>query len=252
MLNDGLRTDYDRIAGMYDIDRAHWDIPPDPLVASLLDEGRTGISVLDVGCGTGLYLCAQREHFRGSPVGWLGVDPSAQMLLNAAMKAPDLPLSQGRAEALPVRDAAADHVYSSFAFHHFTDKEKALDEIERVVRPGGSFRMRNMDPWGQPNWWLYQNFARTRENDEKRFWPASRIEAALQRRGFHVDAEVDVEHVSRTAADVLEEAERRVISQLVILDDESFEAGIARLRAIPPDTSIPYEHAGLDVVARKR
>lgn len=249
---DALRTDYDRIAGLYDIDRAHWNIPADPLVASLLDDGKTEIKVLDVGCGTGLYLRAQREHFAGSPVSWYGVDASMQMLSNATTKAPGLPLSQGRAEALPIRTSTIDHMYSSFAFHHFIDKEAAIDEIERVVRAGGSFRMRNMDPWGQPNWWLYQHFDGTWDNDQKRFWPASRIQVALEQRGFEVEVRVSVEHVSRTAADALEEAERRVISQLAILDDESFDTGIKRLRALPANQSIPYQRAGIDVIARKR
>ena len=249
---DALRTDYDRIAGLYDIDRAHWDIPPDPLVASVLADGRTEIRVLDVGSGTALYLCAQREYFAGSPVTWYGVDPSSQMLAGARTKARDLPLSQGCAEALPVRTAAIDHVYSSFAFHHFVDKEAALDEIERVLRTAGSFRMRNMDPWGQPNWWLYQLFDGTWDSDQKRFWPASRIQAALEHRAFEVEMKVNVEHVSRTAGDALEEAERRVISQLAILDDESFDAGIERLRALPANQAIPYDRAGIDVIARKR
>lgn len=250
-MTDTLRTDYERIARLYDIDRAHWDIPTDPIVASLLDDDGAGIRVLDVGCGTGLYLCAQREHFVGSPIMWHGIDASAQMLSHAATKAPDLPLAQARAEALPVRTGTVDYVYSSFAFHHFADKEAALDEIDRVIRARGSFRMRNMDPWDQPNWWLYKYFDGTWDNDEKRFWPASRIQAALERRGFEVDASVNIEHVSRTAADALEEAERRVISQLAILDDESFGGGIERLRTLPADQSIPYDRAGLTVVARK-
>lgn len=247
-----LRTNYDRIAGLYDIDRAKWVIGPDKVVTSLLSEGRTGIRVLDVGCGTGLYLRAQRTHFADAPVRWFGVDASTQMLHNAAEKEPDLVIAQARAEALPVAAEAVNYVYSSFAFHHFTDKDAALDEVGRVLRPDGRLRIRNMDPWGQPTWWLYRYFDGTWENDERRFWPVERIRSALEARGFDVDADVEVEQVSRTAADVLEEAERRVISQLAILGDDSYKSGIARLRELAPDEPIPYPRAGLTLEARKR
>jgi SAM-dependent methyltransferase len=204
-----------------------------------------------VGCGTGLYLLAQREHFPDAPVGWRGVDASSQMLANAKAKAPDLDLAQARAEALPVGTAAIDYVYTSFAFHHFTDKEAALDEIARILLNGARLRIRNMDPWGQRNWWLYRFFDGTWENDQQRFWPAERIQASLEQRGFEVDIDVEIEHVSRTASDALDEAERRVISQLSILDDASYEAGIARLRTLAPDAEIAYPRAGLHLEAHK-
>jgi len=251
-VRDRLRTDYDRIAGLYDIDRAKWVIRADKVVAALVAEGRRNIRVLDVGCGTCLYLRAQREHFAGEPVTWIGVDASTQMLANAADKEPDLEIARARAEALPVLADAIDYVYSSFAFHHFTDKEGALDEIARVLGKGGRLRIRNMDPWGQRRWWLYEFFGGAWEADQVRFWPAERIRAALEQRGFDVEAEVEIEQVSRTANDALDEAERRVISQLSILDDESYEAGITRLRALPPEEPIDYPRAGLTLDARKR
>lgn len=247
-----LRTNYDRIAGLYDVDRAKWVIGPDKVLSAMFAEGRTGLRVLDVGCGTGLYLCAQRDHFSGAPITWFGVDPSIQMLTNAVAKEPELTVAQARAEALPIGSRTVDYAYSSFCFHHFTDKDAALDEFARVLRPGGRLRIRNMDPWGQPTWWLYRYFDGAWENDERRFWPVERIRSALDTRGFDVEAEVEIEQVSRTAADALEEAERRVISQLAILDDDAYETGIKRLHALPPDYSIPYPRAGLSLEARKR
>lgn len=251
-VSDRLRTNYDQIAGKYDIDRRQWVIGPDKVVTALLAEGRTDLRVLDVGCGTGLYLCAQQQHIGDAQVRWFGVDPSSQMLANAVAKAPELCVAQARAEALPVASGSIDYAYTSFVFHHVTDKDAALDEITRVLSADGRFRMRNMDPWGQQQWWLYRFFSGAWENDNQRFWPVERIRTALERRGFTVDAEVSVEQVSRTAADALDEAERRVISQLAILDDASYEEGIARLRAMPPDEEIAYPRAGLSLEAAKR
>lgn len=246
------RADYDRIADQYDIYRVKWDIPPDKVVTALLAEGRADQRVLDVGCGTGLYLCAQREHFADAAIRWFGIDASGQMLAKAVAKAPDLSVAHARAEALPIATGAVDYVYTSFAFHHFTDKDAALDEITRVLAADGRLRIRNMDPWGQDEWWLYRFFAGTRENDHVRFWPVERLGSALEQRGFDVDTEITVEQDSRTVADALDEAERRVISQLAILDDASYEEGIARLRALPPDEEIAHPRAGLSLVAAKR
>lgn len=229
-----------------------WDIPPDKVVTALLAEGRTDLRVLDIGCGTGLYLCAQREHLAEAPVRWFGVDPSEQMLANAVAKAPDLIVARARAEALPISTAAVDYVYTSFVFHHIADKDAALDEVTRVLTSDGRLRIRNMDPWGQDDWWLYRFFDGARETDHVRFWPVERIAEALERRGFDVDPEVTIERVSRTVADALDEAERRVISQLAILDDASYEEGIQRLRARPADEELPYPRAGLSLVAAKR
>lgn len=208
--------------------------------------------MLDVGCGTGLYLRAQAAHLADAPIRWFGVDPSSQMLANAFAKAPELRLIRAGAEALPIATGAIDYVYSSFCFHHFTDKDAALDEFTRVLAPTGRLRIRNMDPWGQDEWWLYRFFATTRQSDHERFWPVDRLAKALEDRGFDVDAHIEVEQVSRTAADALDEAERRVISQLAILDDAPYDDGIARLRALPPDQQIPYPRAGLHLDAAKR
>jgi ubiquinone/menaquinone biosynthesis C-methylase UbiE len=44
---------------------------------------------------------------------------------------------QGDAEALPFADGSFDIVYSNGVLHHTPDTEKAMDEVFRVLRPGG-------------------------------------------------------------------------------------------------------------------
>ena len=126
------RTDYEAIAASYDEEREHWEIPPDDVIASADGDLR----VLDVGCGTGLWLVAQHRHFPDAPIRWTGLDPSAAMLTEARAKAPDLSLVRGFAEAIPARTNGVDYVYSSFAYHHFADKGAAFDEITRVAPSG--------------------------------------------------------------------------------------------------------------------
>lgn len=53
----------------------------------------------------------------------------------------NLGLSQNAAEALPFADGSIDLVTSRVSAHHFRDFEKALDEAQRVLKPGGSLLM---------------------------------------------------------------------------------------------------------------
>src|SRR5687768_3839198 len=79
-----VRTDYERLADRYDEDRAGWSIPRDDVVDEMLASGP--VRVLDLGCGTGRWLAAQREAFGDADVAWVGADPSAAMLAEASAK----------------------------------------------------------------------------------------------------------------------------------------------------------------------
>lgn len=98
-------------------------------------------SVVDVGCGTGFATFALHDRFGAAHA--LGVDPSHEMLAvmreSGLRHAPGLQLQLlvGDAAALPAEDASADAVISTMAFHWFPDKDGAVREMARVVRPGG-------------------------------------------------------------------------------------------------------------------
>ena len=101
-----------------------------------------GARALDLGCGHGWYLAEfAREGFRVD-----GLDYSAGQLQRARTHLAESglaqPLLQADAVALPFPDNTFDFVYSINAFHHFasTDAQvRALHEVVRVLRPGGTF-----------------------------------------------------------------------------------------------------------------
>ena len=127
----------------------------DPLCAKMLPEAQmkqaliervavhAGQQVLDLGCGTGtlLAMAAQAQPLAH----YTGLDVDAEMLAQAQTKIAPLQipieLVQGSAGKLPFADASFDIVWSSLAFHHLNWplKQRAAFEIERVLRPGGSF-----------------------------------------------------------------------------------------------------------------
>lgn len=47
----------------------------------------------------------------------------------------------GLAEAIPLRDEAVDKVFCVFSFRDFLDRRRSLEEIHRVLRPGGELHI---------------------------------------------------------------------------------------------------------------
>ena len=136
----------------------HWARAYDALVwvLTLGNEGRfrqrlaelarleAGLSVLDVGCGTGALALAAKG-FVGAGGEVAGVDPSPEMVDRATRKAAkagvEARFEVGTIEALPFPDATFDTVLSSLMLHHLADDglTQGLGEIARVLKAGGRF-----------------------------------------------------------------------------------------------------------------
>ena len=242
-----LRTNYERLADRYDEDRARWqDVPPDDTIASLSARA----AVLDLGCGTGTYLRSQAMAFPS--IRFFGADPSASMLGHAVAKVADARFVRASADALPFADAAFSYVNLAYAFHHVVDKDAALADVVRVLGPHGRFRMTNVEPYSLQRWWVFTYFDGTYDNDMVRFWAPERVAAVLESLGCDVDVSVTVRDVELPVADVRADAERRVISQLAVLDDERYDAGLARLRALDDDATVASQDGSLTLTATKR
>lgn len=97
---------------------------------------KPGDRALDVACGTGVL--ARSLFARAGTSGAVhGLDPSAGMLAVAALSAPAITWHQGVAEALPYPDQAFDVIASQFGLMFFGDRAKAVQEMLRVLAPGG-------------------------------------------------------------------------------------------------------------------
>jgi SAM-dependent methyltransferase len=93
---------------------------------------RRGATILDVGCGTGIASAPFVAN--GFPV--TGLDSSEAMLKKAKERNPQATFVRGEAEALPFPNERFDVVISAQTFH-WLDRARALDEADRVLRPGG-------------------------------------------------------------------------------------------------------------------
>lgn len=124
-------TAFDTLAVFYDAGRTGYSTELYNTLASF------GLSprdhVLDVGCGTGLASRPLIENaFRVT-----GVDVSASMLAKARDRFPSAAWVEGSAEALPFQPGTFDAAISAQALHH-VDRAKAVAELVRVVKPGGT------------------------------------------------------------------------------------------------------------------
>ena len=95
--------------------------------------------VLEVGIGSGLNI----PLYDGARVTHLwGLDPSPEMWSiarrNAAAHHLDAEYLQSEAESIPLEDGAADTVVMTYTLCTIPDPERALAEIRRVLRPGGT------------------------------------------------------------------------------------------------------------------
>ena len=91
-----------------------------------------GRRVLDLAAGTGKLTRLLVPL--GADV--VAVEPLAAMRSQLASSLPTVEALEGSAEAVPVPDASVDAVTVAQAFHWF-DAPAALDELARVLRPGG-------------------------------------------------------------------------------------------------------------------
>jgi arsenite methyltransferase len=107
----------------------------------LLGDVEPGAVVLDLGCGAGtdLLIAAQMARPDGHVI---GVDMTPTMLARARASADEMGLDnvelhESLIESLPLADASVDVVISNGVIDLVPDKEAVLEEVDRVLRPGG-------------------------------------------------------------------------------------------------------------------
>jgi SAM-dependent methyltransferase len=97
-----------------------------------------GLTWVDVGCGTGALSASILE--RCGPGSLIGIEPSPAFLALARNRIADgrARFEQGDAQALPIGDRTQDVVVSGLVLNFVPDRNLALAEMKRVVRPGGT------------------------------------------------------------------------------------------------------------------
>ncbi len=118
----------------------------------LIEQARiaTGMTVVDLGCGTGTLALMIKQAHPGAHV--IGVDVDAKILGIARAKidaaGADVELRQGLVQEVGLAPASVDRVLTSLVLHHLTTDEKlsALHTLHGALKPGGELHVLDFGP----------------------------------------------------------------------------------------------------------
>ncbi len=140
-LKNQTRDAYDAAAKEFSDSRAKfWEE-----LSYLGEHAVPGSRILDVGCGNGRLLSILPGN-----VEYIGVDFSKELLSIARARHPGGTFIHGNATDLPFSDREFDTVFSFATLHHIPSRElrrKAVAEMARVLRPGGTLIVTAWDLW---------------------------------------------------------------------------------------------------------
>jgi ubiquinone/menaquinone biosynthesis C-methylase UbiE len=101
---------------------------------------------LDIGCGTG-WAVRYAAGLVGEGGGAFGIDISPKMIERAKANSRDdgnIHFYQADAEEIPFEDGFFDSIICTNSFHHYLNPSNVLNEVHRVLKPGG--RVHIVDP----------------------------------------------------------------------------------------------------------
>jgi SAM-dependent methyltransferase len=235
----GRRTDYERMAAVYDAGRA--------LSLDQLDAWRVVLSryvaapqrpLLDLGSGTGLFAEALATWF---DIDVLGVEPSDAMRREAATKRPlpNVIYVGGRAERVPLQDGCCGCAWLSTVVHHIADLRACAGELRRVLKDGDPVLIRNSfgDRLEHVHWLDF--FPPAKRLAAKRWPSVEQTAEAFSSAGFEVETLEGVPEVIAPNLRAYHDRLRvRANSTLTLIDENEFAEGLARLdRAASEQTS---------------
>jgi SAM-dependent methyltransferase len=116
-----VAADYDRYRPGPPPQALDWLVPPDAR------------AILDLAAGTGVVT----RQLIGRAARVIAVEPDARMRAVLAARCPEAEVMDGRGEDIPLPDASVDAVVVSAAWH-WLDPGRAVPEITRVLRTGGT------------------------------------------------------------------------------------------------------------------
>jgi ubiquinone/menaquinone biosynthesis C-methylase UbiE len=137
-----LRDVYNSLTYFSDTRNSLWEEQ-----AFFKDYVRSGMTVLDAGCGNGRLL----ELFDGKKIAYVGMDNSAKLLEKAQQYAHKFPnvssrFFEGSILSVPLPDSSVDILFCIATLHHIPSRTlqiKAAKEFSRVLKPGGILCMTN-------------------------------------------------------------------------------------------------------------
>ncbi len=142
--------------------------------------------LIDIACGPGVITAALAPNAASV----VAFDATDEMLAKAKARCAKAGLSNvefksGDAEHLPFADAQFDGAVTRAALHHFAEPQNALNEMFRVLRPGGVAVIADVTSSENPDEsQLHNAIERLRDPSHTRMLPASALDGAARQAGF--------------------------------------------------------------------
>jgi SAM-dependent methyltransferase len=188
-------------------------------------------TILEVGSGTGFWLNLLSQ----TNAKLFGLDYSMGMIRQAKGQPAPLSLSRGLGTQLPYRSSAFDLLYCVDAIHHFGDHRAFIAEAYRLLKPGGALAIIGHDPHeGSSNWYAYDYFDTVYDTDLRRYPSGNSVLTWMEQAGFHSVTSQVVEHIQNVHVGeaILNDPflKHNATSQLALLDEQNYEAGLERIK----------------------
>jgi ubiquinone/menaquinone biosynthesis C-methylase UbiE len=204
-----------------------------------LPHARAGLTILDLGAGTGRFARLLADAFAADVV---AVEPSAGMRAEAERHSahPRIVYREGGATAIPAPDATFDCALLSMVIHHVGDVGACARELHRVVRPGGLVFIRNVFSGRLDGVPYFEFFPTARALDEARLPTVESIRAAFVAERFaFVALDTLAQPIDPSLRAHCARIEQRAISTLELVSDAEFAEGLARMRDAAEHEAVP-------------
>ena len=245
--------EFTRISAEYDKGRSSENVEfwaEEAALIAGLDEDST---VLDLGCGTGIYTIGIDLRTRAT---MCGLDPSAGMLRQARAKTASVHWFNAVGEAVPLRQGVFDCVFSSQVWHHIADRQGTADECGRVLRPGGTVVIRTISHAQLRRKVVFEFFPEILDNQLRVYPLEEDFNGYFANTGF-----ASTEHLAyeleryQSASEFIEIAQKKLWSMFRPISEEGLKAGVEKLRQHErdyPGQPVRNDETITLVVARKR
>lgn len=100
--------------------------------------------LIDIGCGPGSFLSAVQKRF--PEIRLSALDLSEEMVRETAQRlGPAAAATAGDAEHMPLESGQYDAVTCNMSIHHYPHPQDAVNEMYRILAPGGTLLLNDMD-----------------------------------------------------------------------------------------------------------
>lgn len=178
------KSSFDKQAPIYDTsDYSKYPRECYPFVMEAIEDIKFN-KVLDLGCGTGTILEQISQTYSFAEL--YGIDLSEKMIGQAKQRLDTKAvLSTGDAENLPYENNSFDLVCCVESFHHYPNPNKALSEINRILKTGGTFLL--CDTWSKSPLRQIMNFLiRFSDDGDVHIYSEREIKKLTSATGFNI------------------------------------------------------------------